>query len=56
MGIEQQCSTFVKPVAMNDLARVSSECNNFVRGWLFGAEFDTISTTSKIPVCVAQSA
>jgi hypothetical protein len=56
MSIEQQCSTFVKPVAMNELARVSSKCNSFVQGWLFGAEFDTISTVGQILICIGQSA
>jgi hypothetical protein len=56
MGIEQQCSTFVKPVAMNELGRLSSKCNTYVPGWLFGAEFDTISTAGRIPVSIGQSA
>jgi hypothetical protein len=52
MVIEPECSTFVKPVVMNELARLSSKRNTYVPGWLFGAEFDTISTAGRIPVFV----
>jgi hypothetical protein len=54
-SFEPQCSTFVKPVGMNDLARLSSKCNSFIPRWLFGAEFDTISTAGMIPDGVGQS-
>jgi hypothetical protein len=56
MGLEPQCSRTAKPVALNELARNSSKCNSFVPGWLFGAEFDRISTTGRFLANAGQGA
>jgi hypothetical protein len=33
---------------MNGLPCKSPNCNSFIPGWLFGAEFDTISTVRNV--------
>jgi len=45
---EPECSKSVKPVGLNDLPCISSNCNGFNQGWLFGAEFDRISTVRQV--------
>src|SRR5580700_3878312 len=45
---ELECSNRFKPVGMNGLACTSPNCNSFNLGWLFGAEFDTISTVREV--------
>src|SRR5580704_7916558 len=42
--IEPECSKSVKPVGLNDLPCISINSNGFNQGWLFGVEFDRIST------------
>src|SRR6185437_15989057 len=49
-GIEPTCSNRVKPVAMNDLAWFGKNSKGFYKGWLFGAEFGTISTVRTVGV------
>jgi hypothetical protein len=47
-GFEPRCSNRVKPVGLNDLAWFGQNSKGFCRGWLFGAEFDTISTVRTV--------
>src|SRR6202044_3464686 len=43
-GFEPRCSNRVKPVGLNGLALFGQNSKGFCEGWLFSAEFDTIST------------
>src|ERR1700683_5491811 len=45
---EPECSKSVKPVVMRGLPCISSNCNGFNPRWLFGAEFDRISTVRQV--------
>jgi hypothetical protein len=47
-GFEPQCSNRVKPVPLNDLAWFCQNSKGFCKGWLFSAEFDTISTVPRV--------
>jgi hypothetical protein len=53
--IEQQCSKSVKPVDLNGLPCIPVNCNGFNPGWLFGAEFDTISTVRQVAALMTKA-
>lgn len=44
LNFEPQCSKSGKPANLKGLAQAAECCNAFYQDWLFGAEFDTIST------------